>query len=131
MTKIDDDKAEAAMKNDKFKFTIELDWYTIHGVLVSGIEGDMTRQWAYIDVGKHEPGWANYFTATFEDHADGQNERGKGKKYKLSKSKILEGLTIIREKYPRHFADILNENSDSITGDVLIQCSVLGDVVYG
>lgn len=35
------------------------------------------------------------------------------------------------EKFPDHFGDLMSENGDSITDDVLIQCIVLGDIVYG
>lgn len=39
-------------------------------------------------------------------------------------------VTMARE-YPRHFADIVTGNFDSITGDVLVQLAVLADIKYG
>ena len=44
---------------------------------------------------------------------------------------VLTGLTIMAEKYPKHWADFLEEDGDNDTADVFIQCCVLGDVVYG
>lgn len=44
---------------------------------------------------------------------------------------IQKGLAILAEKYPRHLADILAENADADTGDALLQCCLLGDVIYG
>jgi len=31
----------------------------------------------------------------------------------------------------KHFSDFVNEDDDSITHDVFVQCCVLGDIVYG
>jgi hypothetical protein len=33
--------------------------------------------------------------------------------------------------YPRHFADLVNENDDADTGDAFVQCCVFGEVIYG
>lgn len=49
----------------------------------------------------------------------------------LDAEAIQKGLAIMAEKYPRHFANILTENSDAETGDVLLQCCLLGDIIYG
>jgi hypothetical protein len=32
---------------------------------------------------------------------------------------------------PQHFADFLNENDDADTGDVFVQCCLLGEIRYG
>jgi hypothetical protein len=56
------------------------------------------------------------------------------KRYKpltLDRAAIDRGLAIMAEKYPRHFGDFIADNEDSITGDVFIQCCLLGDVIYG
>jgi hypothetical protein len=45
--------------------------------------------------------------------------------------RLLEGLKIMAEKHPRHFGNWLSENDDAETGDVFLQCCVLGDTVYG
>ena len=49
----------------------------------------------------------------------------------IRKPDLVNGLAIMAEKYPRHFADLLNENDDADTHDVFMQCVVLGEVVYG
>ena len=41
------------------------------------------------------------------------------------------GLDALSIKYPRHFADLVNENTDAITADVLLQCCLFGELVYG
>jgi len=49
----------------------------------------------------------------------------------LDRAAVDRGLRIMAEKYPRHWADFRKENEDAITGDVFIQCALLGEVVYG
>lgn len=48
----------------------------------------------------------------------------------LSLPKIKKGLTILAKKYPHHLCDILNDETDMITADVLVQCSIFGDIIY-
>lgn len=50
---------------------------------------------------------------------------------RLDWPKLREGLGVMAKKYPRHFANWLSENDDAETGDVFLQCCVLGDIVYG
>ncbi len=49
---------------------------------------------------------------------------------RLDLASIANGLNVMASKYPRHFADFLNENADGITGDIFLQCCLLGEVVY-
>jgi hypothetical protein len=54
------------------------------------------------------------------------------KKYVFTYRHLLRGAKVMAEKYPRHFGDMLSEvNADAITGDVLLQCSIFGEIVYG
>lgn len=62
------------------------------------------------------------------ENDDGGN--GNGNKT-IDNSDILIGLCVMAVKYPRHFADLVSENDDSITHDVFMQCVVLGDIIYG
>lgn len=52
-------------------------------------------------------------------------------RYTLDLEAIKRGLDIMAELCAEHFADIVNENEDAITGNVLVQCALLGDIVYG
>ena len=45
--------------------------------------------------------------------------------------RILEAITIIKEKYPRIWKNILLENDDAGDADVFLQLCVMGEVVYG
>ncbi len=49
----------------------------------------------------------------------------------LTREKLIAGLKVMAEKYPRHFANILSENDDAETADVYLQCCLFGEIVYG
>jgi hypothetical protein len=49
---------------------------------------------------------------------------------RLDLSSLARGLEEMATKYPRHFADFVNENTDEITADVYLQCCLFGEVVY-
>jgi len=48
----------------------------------------------------------------------------------LHLDKIAGGLETLANCYPRHFADLVNENSDSVTADALLQCCLFCEIVY-
>lgn len=49
----------------------------------------------------------------------------------LDMKAIIKGLRIMSEKFPKHFANFIEENDDADTGDVFLQCCLYGDVVFG
>jgi hypothetical protein len=49
----------------------------------------------------------------------------------LTLDSMIEGAKALAAKYPHHWADLIGECGDAITGDVLLQMSILGDLVYG
>lgn len=51
--------------------------------------------------------------------------------YTLDLKAVKRGLALMAKSYPKHFADILAENDDNDTADVLVQLSLFGDIVYG
>lgn len=55
---------------------------------------------------------------------------GKGKKT-INLTAVQLGLGVMAQKHPRHFAEMLNEDGDASTADVLLQCIVFGDTIYG
>ncbi len=59
------------------------------------------------------------------DADDGAND------HLLNRVMLENGLNIMAAEYPNHFADILNENDDAGTADVLVQLALFGEVVYG
>lgn len=53
------------------------------------------------------------------------------KEYSLDLQAIKDGLQLMADKFPIHFADFIAENDDAITGDVFLQCCLFNDVIYG
>jgi hypothetical protein len=49
----------------------------------------------------------------------------------LNWERLQEGLQVMAEKYPRAFADFMSEDDDAETGDVFVQCAVLGEIIFG
>lgn len=49
----------------------------------------------------------------------------------LDTESIAKGLALMSEKSQEHFNDFLNENDDSVTGDVFLQYCLFGEVVFG
>lgn len=50
---------------------------------------------------------------------------------RLDSEAVQKGLVVMAEKYPKHFANILTEDDDAETGDVLLQCCLFGGIIYG
>ena len=44
---------------------------------------------------------------------------------------VRRGVQIMADKYPRHFMDLYRENDDAETSDVLLQCAIFGEIVFG
>lgn len=111
--------------------TFKLSEGTFHDQITSAIEGG-SNYWARIDVGEHQPGWRNYFTARFTVTEVSDKAKGaiKGRTYELSLDKLKAGIKVMASKYPDHFNDVIREMGDEITGDVLVQCALFGDIVY-
>jgi hypothetical protein len=49
----------------------------------------------------------------------------------LDREAVRRGVNIMKTKYLRHYTEMVEENFDADTADVLVQCAVLGDIVYG
>ena len=50
----------------------------------------------------------------------------------LDREALQRGLQILAKRYPWKLAELLDENKcDAETGDALIQCALLGDIIYG
>ena len=52
-------------------------------------------------------------------------------RYPITIDNIRKGLELMRDQYPRHYADLMEEEDDAITGDVWLQLAVFGELVYG
>ncbi len=62
----------------------------------------------------------------------GEAERGAFHTLRMPGSSDLEnGLKVMADKHPRHFANMMIEDGDAETADVFLQCCLFGEVRYG
>ena len=52
-------------------------------------------------------------------------------RHNITPARIERGVQTMADSFPRHFNDMVKENDDAITSDVLLQCILFNDVVYG
>jgi hypothetical protein len=64
-------------------------------------------------------------------HIQEEIKHGLGTRYTLTRSDLVRGLGIMRDKAPKHFGDALAENGDATTGDVFLQMCLFGEEVFG
>ncbi len=50
---------------------------------------------------------------------------------KLDRAAIDRGMRIMADKYPYHFGRFMGDDEDAETGDVFLQCCLLGEITYG
>ena len=62
---------------------------------------------------------------------DGEGEFPESAKHHITMDDVRKGLELMRDKYPRHYADLMEEDDDLITGDVWLQLAVFGELIYG
>lgn len=60
-----------------------------------------------------------------------RDNEAEGAQFTLDSAALERGLQLMATKYPKHFADIIEENDDGDTSDALVQLSIFGDVIYG
>lgn len=55
-----------------------------------------------------------------------------GKKvYRLNQKALERGWALMRDRYPRHYADAMEGTDDAETGDVFLQLCLFGDIIFG
>ncbi len=82
------------------------------------------KPFKHIDPALNEGGAVILFLENPEDNED-------NKPLELTLDTIKTGLEIMGEKYPHQMANFLGDNEDAETGDVFIQCCILGEAIYG
>lgn len=62
---------------------------------------------------------------------DGDGEFPESAKHRITLDDVKKGLELMRDLYPRHWADLVEEDDDLTTGDVWLQLTVFGELIYG
>lgn len=123
-----------ALDNNAFNYWGKIDWKLTRepsldlGAMTWMSDEDRAFYERNPDVTKHSFAPFNGGRLTIRNHGDGA---GENKPHHLDAEALRRGLAVMAQKYPRHFADLIGERDDIWTADVLFQCALLGDVVYG
>ena len=59
------------------------------------------------------------------------NSYGDPEEGHLDLKSMEKGLQLMHDKYPSHWKDFIEEQEDANTGDVFLQLSLFGELVYG
>jgi uncharacterized membrane protein len=133
---------EAVMDGFKVKVETVLKEEDVDSLLVSALEGG-SNSWAviekYADRKKDKANGCKYISDYIMKGSglmisNGVEEREDSKDFKktwVNRLSIECALQTLATKYPNTFNDIITDNADAITGDMLLQICVLGDVIYG
>lgn len=100
-------------------------------LIVHCLDSADIKYWAYVPkgCGDHAKLLRGEATATVQEF-----DESTGKvttTHTLTAAKVRQGVERMAAKYPHHMGDLLADNSDAETGDVLVQLALLGDIVYG
>lgn len=129
-------------EGDKLRVAIDVDWGFVTNAIIGALEGGSgywCREYDYI---VKPDDFANpdksplYACDDFWRKGgvmllkyDNPEAEGYAQKH-VSESTLRFGLRIMSEKYPSHFGDLVSENDDATTHDVLLQCVLFGEVIY-
>lgn len=100
----------------------------LESTLISGLEGG-SNYWCAFE--GSSPGEDYYFEKILGDGWVELTDINSDKTYRLDRAKVINGLQVMLKESPNQFSNMLKGNGDAWTGDTLIQCCLLGEVIYG
>lgn len=118
----------------------EIDSTLIYNAIITGLEGGSYSSIGVVDGSTWEPAWRAVMegkpepfanVVCYDNDADPEDEEASKMRVRLTDSAIQHGVEVLAEKAPHHLKNILEEHDDVIDGDALMQCIVLGEIVYG
>ena len=72
--------------------------------------------------------WKQHLYFVIRVNAD---EEAGSKEGSITPRTIQRGVQTMARDYPRHYDDMVSANDDATTSDVLLQCIIYNDVVFG
>lgn len=100
--------------------------------IVNALDNADIGYWATIKKGcrSHAELLKGNQTAIVEE-SEGPHDDSDVSVHTLTGAKVRQGLKIMAEKYPHQFKYVMADDTDAESGDVLVQCSLFGELVYG
>lgn len=108
-----------------FRVEIEITSNRLKDILISAFEQGI-GYWA-----------SNVDFSSYDDIVSGRQhavitEREGGKQHMLSRNGLINALSVMsRLKNLEHFTNTMTGDWDCVTGDVLVQCAIFSEIVYG
>jgi hypothetical protein len=120
------------------KVEIEVTTQMIANTMCAAVEGNhMVRAWCgglLVITGPELPNWyaePAFYDADFVFTVKDAEHSKRGKTYIVTRARFEAGLRIMAEKHAGHFADMVQQEGDAVTADVLLQCVAMHEVIYG
>lgn len=120
------------MKKEIFKITFiaEISLQRLNDVLIGAFEGASNYWIENIKKFNGDLHCADLLTSDKGFLIIQENDRNEGK-YMVAKKDVILAAQLMALQYPWHFKDILNENDDATTSDVLLQLATFKTIIYG
>lgn len=99
--------------------------------IIDAIESADIGYWARVPQGADTKRMLEGLEEAIIEDIETTDRNGDPLRYTLTGEKLRQGLQLLADKWPHHMADVLEENADAITGDVIIQCALFNDIIYG
>lgn len=55
---------------------------------------------------------------------------GEPKVHTINRPDFERAVALLAEKFPQHFAELVEENADRVTGDLIVQLAIFGEDKY-
>jgi len=138
----------------QFKVTTLLDWDVVCTELIGAFEGG-SNYWLYNGADFPTINWGHVlknlhkvseyaeqsFGSVYSDVMTEALTKGlhfkvtvrddTGQGHNITPQTIRTGVNYMANAHPSHYRDMITGHGDAITGDVLLQCILFKDVVYG
>lgn len=104
----------------------------IQSLLCCAFEGGSNYWYTIIDHNKKDIG-VEYVSMLLAENNGWMKieDTQSGTKHFVHHDQIKQAVALMKDKYPKHYRDAIEENEDADTGDVFLQLLVFGDVIYG
>ena len=117
--------------------TVSIPLERLHSTAISGVEAGIGYWAKVLEYRWHDATLEDGSTILcldklrVRDHLGVEPKHPTKAEYIIDDATLVRGLQILVDRYPRHAAAIFGRREDAETGDVLIQCAVFGEIVYG
>jgi len=100
-------------------------------LIINALESADIGYWANVPRGADHAKLLSGTATALVYESEGPHDGKRDGHHERTGEKVRAGLQVLASKYPHHLADIVGDNSDCVTSDVLVQCALFGEIIYG